>query len=216
LQEIEDQWLENNSVATTRQRRKAALATPGLAGRKVESKSVATVGEYGWRQRLSRFFVAFGFVFFRSTGQDDSYISYWPAHALAHYGRIINYSGEQSSRVRACSGFSMLGSLAFLTRAPVPLLGPAALHCRRALAIVMASPARGASGPACVSLRRVSHSDGDVFMYWSLQCMESSFAAVMYCLAWLWPIRITLAGLRTRKIEIVLNRRFAPWCRPPA
>src|SRR6185437_14310633 len=37
---------------------------------------------------------------FPASGNDDTHITYWAAHALAEYGRIVNYNGaaiEQSS-----------------------------------------------------------------------------------------------------------------------
>src|SRR5579872_3509203 len=57
-------------------------------------------------------FLALGFVFFRSTGQDDSYISYWPAHTLARYGSIVNYSGDAVEQSSSLLWVLMLGGLA--------------------------------------------------------------------------------------------------------
>src|ERR1041385_410686 len=82
-------------------------------------------------------FLALGFLLFRSTGQDDGYISYWPAHALAHYGRIVNYSGEAVEQSSSMLWVLMLGALAFITRAPVPLLGPLLSIAGGALALLM-------------------------------------------------------------------------------
>ena len=31
---------------------------------------------------------------FPAAGNDDTHITYWAAHALAHYGSILNYNGE--------------------------------------------------------------------------------------------------------------------------
>src|SRR5204862_487427 len=63
-------------------------------------------------------FLIIGFLFLRSTGQDDAYISYWPAHTLAHYGRIINYTGEAVEQSSSMLWVLVLGALAFITRAP--------------------------------------------------------------------------------------------------
>src|SRR5579859_1571474 len=84
-------------------------------------------------------FLVLGFALFRSTGQDDSYISYWPAYALAKFGRILNYNGEALEQSSSLLWVLILGVLTAITRVPVPLLGPLLSIAGGILAVVVAS-----------------------------------------------------------------------------
>src|ERR1051326_5073498 len=84
-------------------------------------------------------FVGLGFALFRSTGQDDCYISYWPAHTLATYGRIVNYNGEAVEQSSSLLWVLAMGLVAFISRQPVPLIGPLLSIVFGALTVVMAS-----------------------------------------------------------------------------
>ena len=55
--------------------------------------------------------LALAILLFGQGGQDDTYISYWPARALAEHGEIVNYNGlrlEQSSSLSLVVLLSLL------------------------------------------------------------------------------------------------------------
>src|SRR5206468_8102680 len=85
------------------------------------------------------FSVVAGAVLFGSTAQDDSYISYWPAHTLANFGRIVNYNGEAVEQSSSLLWVLCLGLFAFISRLSVPLLGPLLSIAGGALAIWISS-----------------------------------------------------------------------------
>src|SRR5258708_5379819 len=105
----------------------------------IKSDRQSDVRRAWWVGAAIAVFVLVGILLFRSTGQDDAYITYWPAHTLAHYGRIINYSGEAVEQSSSLLWVLLLGACAFVTRAPVTLLGPLLSIAGGALAVVMAS-----------------------------------------------------------------------------
>src|ERR1041385_1784086 len=61
-------------------------------------------------------FIGLGFTLFRSTGQDDCYLSYWPAHTLATFGRIVNYNGEAVEQSSSLLWVLAMGLIAFISR----------------------------------------------------------------------------------------------------
>lgn len=146
-------------------------------------------------------FLALGFALFRSTGQDDSYISYWPAHALAHYGRIVNYTGEAVEQSSSMLWVLMLGALAAVTHAPVPLLGPLLSIAGGVLSLVMVARLAGRIGSNVVPYAVLLAGTATYLLYWSYSGMEASFVGV--CTAWLTTVYADyLAGKRSRKFEI--------------
>jgi hypothetical protein len=147
-------------------------------------------------------FLALGFVLFRSTGQDDSYISYWPAHTLAKYGSIINYNGDRVEQSSSLLWVLMLGGLTFLTRVPVPLLGPLLSIAGGALAVVVASRLAARLDRRMHGYAALLTATATYLIYGSVSGMETSLVGV--CTAWL---AVTysdyLTGLRARKLEIL-------------
>lgn len=66
-------------------------------------------------------FAAFAFLLYGQSGQDDTYITYWPARTLAEHGRIWNYNGI---RLEQSSSLSLVVVLAILYKL-LPLSMPA-------------------------------------------------------------------------------------------
>lgn len=56
-------------------------------------------------------FAAFAFLLYGQSGQDDTYITYWPARTLAEHGQIWNYNGV---RLEQSSSLSLVVILAIL------------------------------------------------------------------------------------------------------
>lgn len=147
-------------------------------------------------------FLVLGFLLYRSTGMDDCYISYWPAHTLAHYGRIINYSGEAVEQSSSMLWVLMLGALAFLTRAPVPLLGPLLSIAGGALAVVLGFRLAARLDQRIPPYALFLMASATYLLYWSFTGMETSFVGA--CTAWLaLAYSDYLSGVRNRRFEIV-------------
>lgn len=118
-----------------------------------------------------------GFLFFTSTGRDDSHITYWPAYTLSNFGEILNYNGD---RVEQSSSLLQVLFLAFankLSGLDIVLLGKlssivfgiASLIVVYRLALKIdkktALPAAVLAGAALF------------FVYWSFSGMETTMAA---------------------------------------
>jgi hypothetical protein len=54
-----------------------------------------------------------GIVSFSSSGRDDAYITYWPAHTLSDQGEVLNYNGE---RIEQSSSLLFVFLLALLRK----------------------------------------------------------------------------------------------------
>ena len=64
-----------------------------------------------------------GFWFFYATGDDDSHITYWPAHTLATTGEIVNYSGERLEQSSTLLYTVILAGVHALTGLPIVWVG---------------------------------------------------------------------------------------------
>src|SRR5205823_6356386 len=148
------------------------------------------------------FFVAAGFFLFGPTGQDDSYISYWPAYTLAKFGRILNYNGQAVEQSSSLLWVFCLGLLAFITRAPVPLLGPLVSIAAGALAILVASRLAARISGRVQIWAVLFTATACYLVYWSLSGMETTLAAA--CIAWLALVYSDfISGAYTRRFELV-------------
>src|SRR4051812_43111323 len=61
-------------------------------------------------------FLLFGFGLFESTGRDDVYITFWPAHTLATQGQVLNYNGEAVEQSSSLLYVLLLGALCWISR----------------------------------------------------------------------------------------------------
>ncbi len=61
---------------------------------------------------------------FPSAGRDDAYITYWAAHTLREFGEIANINGAHIEQSTSLLHVLVLGVLSFVTRLPVPAIGP--------------------------------------------------------------------------------------------
>src|SRR4051812_15689114 len=64
-----------------------------------------------------------GAVFFGSTGRDDAYLTYWPAHTLATSGRILNYNGQRVEQSSSLLHVVVLAAVSRLTSLSIPSAG---------------------------------------------------------------------------------------------
>jgi hypothetical protein len=147
-------------------------------------------------------FLVAGFFLFGSTGQDDSYLSYWPAYTLAKFGRIMNYSGQPVEQSSSMLWVLCLGLLAFVTRAPVPLLGPLLSIAGGVLAILVAARLAARVNARVPAYAAILAATAMYLVYWSFSGMETSLAAA--CTAWLaLTYSDFVSGACARKFEVV-------------
>jgi hypothetical protein len=67
--------------------------------------------------------MSLGFVLLMSTGQDDPYLSFWPAYTLAYHGEIANYNGERVEQSSSLLHTLVLAISARTTGVALPTAG---------------------------------------------------------------------------------------------
>jgi hypothetical protein len=75
-----------------------------------------------WAVSSALVLMAAGFFMVPSGGGDDVHITYWAAHALAHFGKIVNYNGEPLAQSSSLAVTVWLAMLNRVTSIPIPLL----------------------------------------------------------------------------------------------
>jgi hypothetical protein len=128
----------------------------------------------------SAFMLSVGVAFFTSTGQDDSYISYWPAWTLSHGEGIINYSRDRVEMSSSLLWVIILAISTKLTSIPLPTLGPIVSILFGVLGIAMVArisdQLRHGSGIVAAMLAATSLP----FLYWTFGAMETTLVACLF------------------------------------
>ena len=142
--------------------------------------------------------MSLGFVLLMSTGQDDAYLSFWPAYTLVHHGEMTNYNGE---RVEQSSSLLHVLALALAMRA-TGLSSPTAGYwigvLAGVLAMIRAVPLcrRMGERPSLTLLLLIGTCPA--FLYWCFGGLETPLVA------WL-LVEISLLG------SGILSGRLAPF-----
>jgi hypothetical protein len=58
---------------------------------------------------------ALGLLLFGSPGNDDAYITFWPAHTFAQFGEVLNYNGERLEQSSSLLHVLLLGGTSVVT-----------------------------------------------------------------------------------------------------
>jgi hypothetical protein len=107
----------------------------------------ASGGRHSWPSRSalveSLVFVALSFLLYGQGGQDDTYISYWPARVLAEHGQILNYNGVRLEQSSSLSLVVILASLYRVLPLSMPTVGFLTSMGFGALTIVLADRVAG-------------------------------------------------------------------------
>lgn len=117
-------------------------------------------------------------VFFGIGGRDDSYITYWSAYVLSHFGEIVNYNGERIEQSSSLLQVLVLAALHLISGIDIPLLGTVlAILCGIAAAQLAG---RLASRAGITYHRWVPFVVifMPYFTYWASSGMETSLAAL--------------------------------------
>lgn len=118
---------------------------------------------------------------FPAAGNDDTHITYWAAHALAHLGRIVNYNGvaiEQSSSL----GLVFLLALIERVGGVAPPWSAPVISMAAAVAAVAGTAAigrRAGAGPVVGVVAPLITATALPFLYWSTSGMEMTLAAAL-------------------------------------
>jgi hypothetical protein len=123
------------------------------------------------------------FVLFGVGGRDDSYITYWSAHALSLYGEIVNYNGdriEQSSSLLHVIALALLHKICHIQ---LPTLGVGFSLACGLLAALLAARLAKQMQIAHYFLVAFATVLIPYFTYWSSSGMETSFVALI--IVWL-------------------------------
>jgi hypothetical protein len=124
--------------------------------------------------------LAIGLAAFPSTGTDDSYLTYWPAHALVRYGQIVNVNGERVEQSSSLLWTLLLALASKLTRLDVELLGvPLSVAAGIGTIAATGSLARRLD-PRAAEPARWLVALAFPSLFWSFSGMETSFAALLF------------------------------------
>ena len=124
--------------------------------------------------------VAAGLVLFGSTGHDDSHITYWPAHTLAHFGEMVNYSGDRVEQSSSLLQVLLLAILEKSTGLGVVTLGKVTsiLFGAATLVVVFQLVTRVADRGTAFCATLIS-AVSPYFVYWSYGGLESTLASLL-------------------------------------
>ncbi len=121
--------------------------------------------------------LSLGIVFFFFTGRDDSYITYWPAYTLSHFGEILNYNGNRLEQSSSLLLVLLLAVIAWITKIKIAFIGIFLSVLFAVLSIFsmrsLASRLDRQVMPYSLFLTATSV----YFVYWSFSGMESTLAA---------------------------------------
>jgi hypothetical protein len=119
-------------------------------------------------------FVVFAFILYGSGGQDDTYITFWPARALAEHGQILNYNGvrlEQSSSLSLVVVLAILYKILPFSMPTIGFLTSMAFGMLTVLLAERAARRLGIGSPAAVAPVIASVAS---FGCWATSGMETS------------------------------------------
>jgi hypothetical protein len=145
-----------------------------------------------------------GFLLFSSTGQDDSYITYWVADQLRRTGRLSNYNGKALEQSSSLLHVLLLAGVSLVTRLPVTTVAP-----------WMAIVAGASCAPVAYWLgKRLDARAGWTaaafvgtsapLLYWSFGGLETSLATLLVLLALLVMIN-AIEGSSTSKVGVTMT-----------
>jgi hypothetical protein len=132
---------------------------------------------------------ALGFTLYSSTGRDDAYLTYWPAHTLATMGNIVNYNGE---RIEQSSSLLLTVVLAVGNRVSgisIPTLGYAlGVLAGSTTVLLVWLTARKLTAPTAWMAASLAATSTPI-VYWSFSGMEAPLVPALLLV-------VVLAGAR--------------------
>jgi hypothetical protein len=124
-----------------------------------------------------------GGLFYGSTGRDDAYLTYWPAHTLATSGKIVNYNGDKVEQSSSLLHVVVLAAISRLTSLSVPatgwIVGLLSGGATVVVAILLARKIESRAG----WFAGVFAATSAYLVYWSFGGLETPLAALCCLLA---------------------------------
>jgi hypothetical protein len=173
--------------------------------------------EISWSNRLLQYlvltvvFLLLGWLLFSSTGRDDAYITYWPAHTLSQYAEILNYNGDRVEQSSSMLHVLILAALSKVTGLGVAKLGGGltilfgllTLYALHHLASKIESPA---AFPAALLTATSAF-----FVYWAFGGLETTLVpliAIILILSWSGLLNRSRLHIRSLCISLVASLLF--------
>ena len=123
-------------------------------------------------------YVGIGGLLFPFAGWDDSYITYWAAHALAEFGEIVNYNGDRVEQSSSLAQVVLLALLHRITGVEISILGHATSILLGLLAVLATARLARRVDPGATWFAPALAASSAYFLYWSFSGMETSLAAL--------------------------------------
>jgi hypothetical protein len=129
-----------------------------------------------------------GFVVLVSTGQDDPYLTFWPAYTLANFGEIANYNGDRIEQSSSLLHTLSLAAIIRTTSSSVPAAGYWLGVIASLLALLRAASLSRVLGRRASSELMVLLGTFPAFLYWTFGSLETSMVS------WL-AVEVSIAGV---------------------
>jgi hypothetical protein len=123
--------------------------------------------------------IILGFLFFSSSGRDDTYITYWPAYSLAESGRMVNYNGERVEQSSSLLQVLILALLRKLTGIDLVYLGYGISIICGSLAVFYAMRLSRSIYPRSFVLSGLLTATSTYLAYWSFGGMETTIYGLL-------------------------------------
>jgi hypothetical protein len=116
---------------------------------------------------------------FPAAGNDDSHITYWAAHALAEYGRILNFNGQSVEQSSSLAFVLLLATIEKLFGVEPPVAGWVASMAFAAGALIVVARLARRFGQYATVVAPMLLGSWLPFVYWSTSGMEMTLAALL-------------------------------------
>ena len=113
-------------------------------------------------------------VLHSATGHDDSHITYWAAHALAHFGEIVNYNGARLEQSSSLLQTLLLAGLHRLSGVEIPALAVYLSVIAWALAVLRVDAMLRRCGAGGGALGFAVIASSPLLLYWALGGLETT------------------------------------------
>jgi hypothetical protein len=123
------------------------------------------------------------FLLYGSSGRDDAYITYWEAGELIRTGRLVNYNGEHVEQSSSLLQTLVLAFIGFVTRVPIPTIGPWVAVLAGALCVPAAYWLAMQIAPRGRWIAALLVATLPPIVYWTVGGLETTLAALFVLLA---------------------------------
>jgi len=127
--------------------------------------------------------LALGGLLFGSTGRDDAYLTYWPAHTLATTGKMVNYNGQRVEQSSSLLHVVVLAVVSRMSTLSIPAAGWIVGLVSGAATVVVAIQLARRIEPQAALIAGAFTATSAYLVYWSFGGLETPLAALCCLLA---------------------------------